>query len=149
MTDAHAGAGEPKKGNGLLKLLLLGCLGCGCLFFAFLAAVIGIPFMITAPAVDAARGHLALASSDPARSWGECSSAMKAATSEAAFKDFVAAHPEYYKATDVTFNNRSFENGLCKLTGTATSASGTSSLRVDLVKEGETWRVQYVGPDTP
>lgn len=148
MTDTSQGAAPQKSGGGVLKFVLLGCAGCACLFFALIGAAIGIPFMVTAPAVDAARGHLTLSASDPGRSYAECSSGFKASTSEADFKAFVAAHPEFYAAPDITFSNRAFENGVVRLTGTTAKADGSSSapILVELVKEGETWRVQFVGP---
>lgn len=147
MTDATAGAPPQKSSSGLLKLLGLGCCGCLFLFAAFLAVAIGVPLMLTGPAVDAARRHLADAGRDPTLAYGELASVARSATSEAEFKAFVAAHPEYYQAADLSFSNRSFENGLFVLSGTATAKDGTQvPIRVELVKEGEVVRVRYVGP---
>ncbi len=146
MTDVTPAQPPQKSSSGLLKLVGFGCCGCLFLFVAFISVAVGIPLMVTGPAVDAARRHLTDAGRDPALAYVELASATKAATSEAEFKAFVADHPEYYQAADLTFSNRAFENGLFVLSGTATAKDGTSvPIRVELLKEGEVVRVRSVG----
>lgn len=138
----------PKKTSGL-KLGLIGCCGCLVAMIAFLGLVVGIPLMATGPAVEVARGHLKGAAADPAKAYAACSSTFKAATSEASFRAFVASHPELYGAADLTFSSRSFRNGVVRLRGHTTSATGvTTPIELQLIEEGGAWRVTWVGsPD--
>ncbi len=146
MSDGSIGQEPPKKGPGPFKLLALGCCGCLFLFAAFIGVAVGIPLMLTGPAVDAARRHLSDAAKDPALAYAELATDRKASMSEAEFRRIVTDHPEYYQAADLTFSNRSYENGLFVVSGTATAKDGTQvPIHVELVKEGDVVRVQYVG----
>lgn len=139
----------PKKSTGA-KLALIGCCGCLVALIAFLGLVIGIPLMATGPAVEVARGHVTGAAADPAKAYAACSSTFKAATTEAAFKAFVEAHPEFYKAADLTLSSRSYRNGVVRLRGHTTSSSGaTAPIELQLIQEGGAWRVSWVGSADP
>lgn len=141
MTDAD----QPKKSSPL-KWLLLAFLGCGCLCFAFMAAAVGIPFLVTQPAVDAAHAHFRDAGADPAAAYDGLAKPFQDATPRAAFVEFVEARPYVYKGADITFTNRNYQNGIVTLTGTATAAGGGSQapVKIQLAKDGETWKVLNV-----
>ncbi len=54
------------------------------------------------------------------------------------------------EVTDTTWNSRSITPGRAKVSGTATTRSGnTVPVTVDLVKNDDHWRIQYIGFDSP
>ena len=119
----------PAKGGSKLIWVILGCFGCAgvaaLLFFGVLGAgIFGIVKAAEPYKVDARQFLSQAGSGDVDGAYGHFSEPLKQKISKADLKAMVEANPDLFQVTDSTFNNVSFVNSVCKISGTVTGKSG-------------------------
>jgi hypothetical protein len=139
------GAPPAKKGRGPLFWIAIGC--CGCLLFALLMGGLlgGGAFLMTKGVADAAHAWIA-----DVRAGGfdaaldGMTDTYNARLSEAELEEIVFA---IQQSDDATFPSRSVENDRAVLTGVLTGAGEPRPIVIQLVKQGDEWKVDDVRLD--
>jgi Inner membrane component of T3SS, cytoplasmic domain/Domain of unknown function (DUF4864) len=140
---------EPvKQGKGALFWTALGCGGILLLALVGFAVVMGLPFLGSRGAEDAARAQLKdIDDGDLDAAYARTTSSYRAAHSAAAFAAFVDKHPGLKRHTGSTFTKPSVENGTTTISGNLAHAAGSESVVYRLVKEGTEWKVSGIEVD--
>jgi len=112
----------------------------------FAGAIVGVAFWLTASLVEPIDRQLdALKVGNFNAAYAETSEAFRQATSLQAFTEFVGANPILKDVTSHTFNDRSFENDVGKVTGTLTSSTGmVVPVTYRMVREEEVWKILHI-----
>ena len=99
---------------------------------------------LDAPAQEAKLffNELAAGKLDAARE--RTSKRFRAAHTLAVFEELVRSQPALLSTRDVTLPNRGLVNGRARLAGTLTTRSGTTGVELELVQEGQAWRVDLL-----
>lgn len=132
---------KPKRGPlvwiliGVGGLILVGSLCCGGIGYFVYSA--------TKPPADATHAFFdKINAGDLDTAYANSSGGFRATVSR---EDFTAAFAGL-KITDVTLSQRNIENNTATVSGTATvEGQGVMALSVDLIQEGDVWRVEHVG----
>ena len=140
---------EPvEQGKGALFWTALGCGGLLLLALGGFAAIVGIPFLGSRGAEDAARAQLKdIDEGNVDAAYARTTSSYRAAHSAAAFAAFVDKHPGLKSNTGSTFSKPSVENGTTRMSGNLAHAAGSESVVYKLVKEGSEWKVSGLEVD--
>jgi len=132
-----------KKGRGPLFWIFSGCCGCLLLVVLFAAVLGGGVFFMTRGAAEAVRATLReIKQGDLDTAYASLSTSYRAEMTREEFAELVARHPGLRDNADATFWSRSVVNDRGTLTGVLTPSSGTpEKVRIDLVREGGTWKI--------
>ena len=138
----------PKQEEGIGKYALL--LGGGCLLLLIFAVAAGFfvyyIFQITGDPLKIVNQQLtAMREDDLEKAYSYCSNGFKQITNYEKFQSFVNGNPQLKNSKEFTSLNRAIESGTAKLKGNLVSKEGsTTSAEYHLVKEGRTWKVQFI-----
>ena len=137
----------PKK-EGIGKYALIA--GGGCLLLLFFAAAVGFfiyyVFQITGDPLKVVNQQLtAIRENDLEKAYSLCSEGFKKITNYQNFQSFVQSNSQFKDSKEFTSYNRSIEQGVAKLKGNLVTTGGsTTPAEYHLVKEGRSWKVQYI-----
>ena len=136
------------KDEGVGKYALIA--GGGCLLLLFLAAAVGFfvyyIFQITGDPLKVVNHQLAaIRENDLEKAYSLCSEGFKKITNYQNFQTFVQSNSQFKDSKEFTSYNRSIEQGVAKLKGNLITTQGsTIPAEYHLVKEGRSWKVQYI-----
>jgi len=139
------GAPPPKKGRGPLFWIAIGC--CGCLLVSLLLAGLlgGGAFMMTKGVADATHAWITdVRSGGMDAAVSGLTDTYSSRLSEAELEEIVSAIQE---SNDATFPSRSVENDRAVLTGVLTGSGEPRAIVIQLVKQGDGWKVDDVRID--
>jgi hypothetical protein len=139
------GAPPAKQGRGPFFWIAIGC--CGCILLAAMLGAIGFggAFLMTKGVADAAHGWLADVRE------GRMDEASQGVTDEyrsrltAGELDEIVS--EIRQSNDATFPSRQVDNDHAVLTGVLTGAAEPRAITIQLVKQGDGWKVDDVRLD--
>lgn len=139
------GPAPAKKGRGPVFWIAVGC--CGCLLLVLLVGGLlgGGAFLMTKGVADASQAWLADVRE------GRTEDAMAGLTDEYRSRLTPEEAEEFasviQQSSDATFPSRSVNNDRAVLTGVLTGSGGTHAVVIQLVKEGDAWKVDDVAID--
>jgi hypothetical protein len=138
----------PKKEEGIGKYALIA--GGGCLLLLLFAGAIGFfvyyIFQKTGDPLKVVNQQLAaIRENDLEKAYSYCSDGFKKITNYQNFQSFVQSNAAIKDSREFTSYNRSIEQGVAKLKGNLVTMTGsTTPAEYHLVKEGPSWKVQYI-----
>jgi len=133
--------------DGMKVWQIVCCAGLGIALFVGL--IISVVFYATSGITDTAEEFFAAANEgDYSKAYSLTSQQLQSQTDEAGLASFLAAN-SLDQVVDSSWGSRSIENDRGKLTGTVTTQSGAAiPLTVELVSEGEDWKIILIDADT-
>ena len=139
------GAAPAKKGRGPVFWVAVGC--CGCLLLvALLGGLLGGgAFLMTKGVADASQAWLAdVREGRTEEAMAGLSAEYRSRLTPEEVEELVSA---IQQSTDATFPSRNVNNDRAMLTGVLTGSGEPHSVVIQLVKEGDDWKVDDVSID--
>jgi hypothetical protein len=123
-----------------------GCCSCLLLLTLLVGGIGGFIYMQTKGPMDAIHGQLTeLKSGQTDAAYGRLASAYQQAMSRSDFERLVASHPALRDNADTSFMSRSVSNGVARISGTLTAASGEKEPVVyTLMQEEGAWKITSI-----
>jgi hypothetical protein len=127
------------------RTIVLIIIGCVMGFFALIGGIIALVFSATSGLTDSANEFFAAArKGDYEAAYALTSEDLKRDRTVDGLREFMQSNG-LDKVVDTTWNSRSFENNSGSLKGSVeTESGGTIPMTIELVKEGEAWKITYV-----
>lgn len=125
-----------------------GCLLAFGAFVLLIAAIVGVVFYATSGIVDTADEFFEAASEgDYSTAYGLTSQQLQSTLTEEQLEAFAVDYG-LDAVSDTSWNSRNINNDRGELVGTLTTAGGgTIPVEIDLVYEGEEWKISFINVD--
>jgi len=137
---------QPAKRSSPLKWILA-CLGCGVLCLGSGGALVASVMWATQPLAVAVQEHVALVKAGKvSEAYDGLATEMRENTPLTAFESFAQEYAFLYSGDDLRIQGRRIQDDEGLIEGVVEAADGSEiGVRFRLVKEGQAWKVSYIG----